>query len=186
MSRKRRNDDKAEIERLTAELAGAQEKLEAVQELKEAENPAGVANGELEEAVAVGLNALPHFSRYSQYSTVVLRYNDKVRSYLEKKFLQSVVSHRGPKNGDPHRAAKAPGAESSASTRRGCRKNILPRYRTLPVCVNSASTGWSVWTRSRSSLSVVSTLTNTSFTMARFSSLIPRLQMQGLGPPLRG
>ena len=49
------------------------------------------------------LSMLPHFSRYSQCSSLALSEEDPRHEYLSSEFLRTVLSHRGPRRSDPHR-----------------------------------------------------------------------------------
>ena len=47
--------------------------------------------------------SLPHFSRYSKYQVSSLPDSDPRFRIIENQFVKSVLAHRGPQKGDPHR-----------------------------------------------------------------------------------
>ena len=55
-------------------------------------------------AVLASLSKLPLHSRYQTARTVQLDDDDSTRAYLVGEFLKSRTRHRGPRQGDPHRA----------------------------------------------------------------------------------
>jgi hypothetical protein len=62
------------------------------------------SNASIHAIAQSSLSRLPHFSRDSQASVLVLAQNDPVRTLLVDRFVASATRHRGPAQGDPHRA----------------------------------------------------------------------------------
>ena len=101
----------ADINRALAEAQAAAASAEAKLISAKAESEAKLSNlqQQLKEAAQTNaktaLQQLPHFTQYSQSRTEAVPPGDAIFTYLEENFLRTATRHRGPRQGDPHRAA---------------------------------------------------------------------------------
>ena len=101
----------ADIKRALAEAQAAAASAEAKLISAKAESEAKLTNlqQQLKEAAQTNAKAalqpLPHFTQYSRTGTEAVAPGGAIFTHLEENFLRTATRHRGPRQGDPHRAA---------------------------------------------------------------------------------
>ena len=101
----------ADIKRELAEAKAAAASAEAKRIGAKAESETQLANlrQQLKDArqanAKTALQPLPRLTQYSQSRTEAVPPGGAIFEYLEENFLRTVTRHRGPRQGDPHRAA---------------------------------------------------------------------------------
>ena len=96
--------DAAEARAASAEAEVKREKDAAQRKEEQAAQLSAAAKAQMETALQMQLSALPHVNRYVTFGTTNLASTDPLFTKLAADFSKSLTRHRGPRQGDPHRA----------------------------------------------------------------------------------